>query len=182
MYGMIVAVQLATAESKSPSRTSGAFWTETAVESSMGFQRYHHGVGGWLQQCQPSSNPKWTVHQPMQNCWHHTLRTGVNTQVIPSSPSGWLDAQMLTGTLTIDSLKGVSLGSRATQIGFFAGAGVDLFIGGTNAVVATIRPSIVTEIQFQIPIQNHILWMSNGYRVWLHRTNPMFSIGWGKQW
>ena len=182
MFGMILSIQIATAESKPVSRTVGAFWNESAVESSMGFQRYHHGVGGWWQQCQSSPDSKWTVHQPMQTCWHHTVRAGLNAQTIPSTESGWLDTHMLTSAVTLDTLRGVTLGSRTTQVGFFAGAGLDLFVGGTESIVATVRPSIVAEIQLQIPLQEHVLWFSGGQRIWVHRANPMFGIGWGTEW
>lgn len=182
MFGMIVAVQLASAESNSSSQTVGVFWNEVAMESSMGFQRYHHGVGGWWQQCHDSPDSKWTVHQSMHTCWHHTLRTGLNAQVIPSSNSGWLDTHMLTGAVTLDTLKGVTVGSRATQVGFFAGAGLDLYVGGTETFVATVRPSLVTEIQIQIPFDEQLLWISGGNRIWLHRANPTIGIGWGTEW
>ncbi len=182
MLGMIIAVQLASANPNPTYRTVGAFWNETAVESSMGFQRYHHGIGGWLQQCKPSPASRWTVHQPMLTCWHHTVRAGLNAQVLPGSESEWLASHMVTGTVTVDTLKGVTLGSRATKVGFFAGPGLELFIGGTAAIVATVRPSIVTEIQLQIPLQRDVLWISGGHRIWLHRANPMIGVGWGTQW
>ena len=89
---------------------------------------------------------------------------------------------MLTSAVTLDTMKGVTLGSRATQVGFFAGAGLDLFVGGTEEIVTTVRPSIVTEIQLQIPIQEHLLWFSGGQRIWVYRANPMFGIGWGTEW
>ena len=89
---------------------------------------------------------------------------------------------MLTGAVSLDTLRGVTLGSNATQIGFFAGAGLDVFIGGTEVVVATVRPSIVTELQLHIPLQEQLIWLSYGHRVWLHRANPMFGVGWGTQW
>ena len=98
MFGMILTARIASAEPPPVSTTVGAFWTESAVESSMGFQRYHHGVGGWWQRCQNSPDSKWTVHQSMESCWQHALRTGLNAQVIPSSNAGWLDAHM-SGTV-----------------------------------------------------------------------------------
>ena len=182
MFGVILATRIASAGTTDVSNTVAAFWNESAVESSMGFQRYHHGVGGWWQRCQNSPDSKWTVHQPMQSCWQHATRTGLNAQVIPSSNSGWLDAHMLTGAVSLDTLRGVTLGSNAAQVGFFAGAGLDLFIGGTEVMVATVRPSIVTEIQLHIPLQEHLIWVSYGHRIWLHRANPMFGVGWGTQW
>lgn len=182
MFGVILTAQMVSAEPTHVSNTVAAFWNESAVESSMGFQRYHHGVGGWWQRCQNSPDSTWTVHQSMETCWQHTLRTGLNVQSIPRSNSEWLDTHMLTGAVTLDTLRGVTLGNRATQVGFFAGAGLDLFIGGTEAIVATVRPSIVTEIQLHIPLQEQVLWMSYGHRLWLYRANPMFGVGWGTEW
>ena len=106
MFGLVVLFHISNAESKSNSASAGVFWNEIAVESSMGFQRYHHGIGGWWQRCQQSPNSKWTMHQPMQKCWQHNLRTGMDAQTIPSLGSGLLDTHLLTGTLTLDTLKG----------------------------------------------------------------------------
>ena len=182
MFGIVILFHMTNAESKQKSESVGVFWNEIAVESSMGFQRYHHGVGGWWQRCQQSQNLNWTVHQTMQSCWQHNLRTGIDAQTIPSSGTGLLDSQMLTGTFTLDTLKGVSFNEESVQVGFYAGAGIDLYIGGTNAIAVSLKPSLVTDIQVQIPIHDHVLWFSGGHRIWLHRANPMISLGWGTRW
>ena len=182
MFGVIVLFHISNAESKSNSASAGVFWNEIAVESSMGFQRYHHGIGGWWQRCQQSPNSKWTMHQPMQDCWQHNLRTGMDAQTIPSSGSGLLDTHLLTSTLTLDTLKGVSFGDESVRVGFFAGAGLDLYLGGANVLAASVKPSLVTDVQVQLPLHDHILWISGGHRIWLHRANPMISLGWGTQW
>ena len=82
----------------------------------------------------------------------------------------------------LDALRGASFGDEFVRVGFFAGAGLDLYLGGTNVIAASVKPSLVTDIQVQIPIHEHILWISGGHRIWLHRANPMISLGWGKQW
>ena len=118
----------------------------------------------------------------MQTCWQHNLRTGIDAQTIPNSDTGLFDTYLLTSTVTLDTLKGVSFGDDSVQIGFFAGAGLDLYLGGATVIAASVKPSLVTDIQVQIPIDEHVLWISGGHRIWLHRANPMISIGWGKQW
>ena len=182
MFG-IVALHLTYSVEATPSREYfGVFVNTIGVESSMGFQRYHHGIGGFWQRCQQSENTDWTVHQPMLTCWHHSIRTGGDVQTIPSLGTGPLDTHMLTGTVTLDTLKGVTFAEKTVKIGFFAGTGLDVYLGGAEVLVATVKPSVVTEIQVQVPIQNHLLWFNGGHRIWIHRANPMLSCGWGTQW
>ena len=182
MFGLVFLIQISNAESKQTSESIGIFWNEIAVESSMGFQRYHHGLGGLWQRRKGSPNSIWNEHQPTQNCWQYNLRTGIDTQTIPSSGTGLFDTQLLTGTLTLDSLRGVSFGGESVEVGFFVGAGLDLYLGGTSVIAASAKPSLVTDIQMRIPIHDDVLWISGGHRIWLHRANPMISLGWGKQW
>lgn len=121
----------------------------------------------------------------MNSCWQTSLRTGVNGEPIPSTNDGWFNTNMVTGSLMLEIMRGFTLGARRPQLGFFAGPGLDVYVGGTEAIVATVSPSLVTEIEVLIPLDNHdnnLLWLSGGHRIWLHRATPMMSIGWGTQW
>ena len=151
MFGLVVLFHMASAESKSASESAGVFWNEIAVESSMGFQRYHHGIGGWWQQCQQSPI-KGTTHQPLQNvCVHPVLDGCTNHSQFRVRIIGHTFA---TGTPMLDALRGASFGDDRPSGVLLAG--LDLYLGGTN-VIASVKPSLVTDIQVQIPIHEHTL-------------------------
>lgn len=181
MFGLISLIGIAQGE-PTKQNTAGLFWNETATESSLGFQRYHHGVGGWIQHCQPATNETWTAQQTANSCWQITARTGFDAGQIPSTETDWLSNHMLTNITTLDVSKGVHLGTRSTTVGFFTGAGLDVYMGGIEHLAISVRPSIITEIQIQIPIQENAICLSGGNRIGLHRSNPMMAIGWGTQW
>lgn len=185
MHVLMIFITNVQAEPLPVTHRGGLFLSTQAVESSMGFQRYHHGFGTSLQRCTPKSQSKWTEHQPMNSCWQTSFRTGVNAEPIPSTNDGWFSTNMVTGSLMLEVMRGFTLGSKRPQLGFFAGPGLDVYVGGTEAIVATVSPSLVTEIEVLIPLDNHdahLLWLSGGHRIWLHRATPMMSIGWGTQW
>lgn len=153
--------------------------------SSLGFQRYHHGIGLWSQRCETltesSALNKFSGH-PI-SCWQLDSQIGLNTQTVLETEDALWSGTLLTSHLTLDLSKGIVLGERDAKIGLFTGVGGDIHFGGINQFIWTIKPSLLTDIQIHVPInEKNLLSLSGGYRFGLHRANPSMTLGWGIQW
>ena len=144
---LMVLLQSVQAEPIAPTHKGSVFASLQAVESSMGFQRYHPGLGGTVQRCTSTSSSHLIEPQSIDHCWKTSFRSGVNAEPIPSTNNGWTNANIVTTSLMVDGLRGFSLGNQPAQVGIFAGPGLDVIIGGTDAIVATVLPSLVIDIE-----------------------------------
>ena len=163
--------------------SKGLFTSSVGLDSSLGFQRYHHGIGGWWQQCPKDVSVAIQLTGNPRSCWQLDIHLGFDAQTIPETTNTMLKGTMVTTHVATDILRGITLGKEAVQIGLFGGIGGDLYIGGIEQLAWSIRPSLLTEVQIQIPVADaHLLWLSGGHRIGLHRANPSISIGWGSQW
>lgn len=172
------------ASTSDTSRHSKGFTIQsTGLDSSMGFQRYHHGIGGWWQQCISLSFETVNVTGEPSSCWQVDGHVGLDSQQVPQSAHTLLNGSLLTAHFGLDVMKGVVLGKRDTKVGFFTGLGSDVLLGGIENLSWSVRPVLLTEIQIQIPLQDtSAVWINGGQRIGLHRANPSMSIGWGKVW
>lgn|GEM_PF-5654714 len=162
--------------------SKGLFISSIGLDSSLGFQRYHHGMGAWWQTCNSDTSTVMSLTGNPRSCFQVDMHLGFDAQTIPET-SAVLKGTLLTTHIATDILRGIILGKESTQIGLFGGFGGDFYLGGIEKFAWTIRPALLTEIQIQIPVQeSNLLWLSGGQRIGLYRANPSISIGWGSRW
>ena len=162
--------------------SKGLFTSSIGLDSSLGFQRYHHGMGAWWQTCNSDTPTMTSLTGNPRSCLHLDVHLGFDSQTIPET-TALLKGTLLTTHIATDVLRGITLGKESIQVGLFGGVGGDFYFGGIDRFAWTIRPALLTEIQIQLPVQeSNLLWLSGGQRIGLYRANPSIAIGWGSRW
>lgn len=152
-----------------PTEWRGVALQARTIPSSLGFQRYHLGLSGQQQRCSDA-----TAH-PL-TCWQYAAGWGLRQDLIPNDT-------LRTHHVHVEIQRGVLFPGDVLSVGFFAGAGTTLLLGGTTQLTVQTRPHIHGDIQLQHQTnQGDTLWISGKPILYWPTLGTQVALGWGRQW
>lgn len=138
--------------------------------SSLGFQRYHSGLGFHRQDCGSTNSIQ------ISDCWRLKGGWGQRSDQIP-------DAVLRTHSLNVDVQRGLWFSGELLDVGFFAGFGVTSMVGGFDSLAIQTIPQIHTELQVQrTTSKERTLWISGQSILYWSTLGSQIQVGWVLPW
>ena len=138
--------------------------------SSLGFQRYHTGLGIHHQNCHSTDSLE------LNNCWRIKGGWGQRRDQIPTG-------SLRTHTLNIELQRGLLIPGDLLDIGFFSGFGITNMIGGVDTLAVHTLPQIHGEIHIQHTTPKELtIWISGQSILYWPTMGNQVQVGWEIPW
>lgn len=148
---------------------SFAFQTRT-VPSSLGFQRYHTGLGAHREECIP------TDATTISDCWRVKSGWGLRSDQVPNGT-------LRTHMVNVDIQRGLWISEDLLDVGFFAGMGATSMVGGIDTMAIQVLPHLHGEITLQRHTsKKRTVWLSGQSVLYWPTMGSQIQVGWELPW